>query len=175
MQNNFPKTQLILSLLFLGLSLFAFLFLYKKINENNEMSEQILTNWQMEANRRRDIELFNSAIKIVEKEKVSLGSHFAQSSDIVPFLDTIEKLALEAGTKSEVVAVSISKDNTELIVELKASGSFDSIYKLLTLLENSPYELDFSLVDVRREESDMNIRTSKWNAFLRIKLLSFIS
>ena len=33
---------------------------------------------------------------------------------------------------------------------IKASGSFEALYKFLTLLENSPYELDFISMDIQK-------------------------
>jgi len=41
----------------------------------------------------------------------------------VPFLDTVEKLASEVGAKAEINSVNAGADNTQLVVELKASGS----------------------------------------------------
>ena len=178
MQNNFPKIPLFLSLMFLAFSLFTFVFLYKEIDQNIQESEQILTNWQAETNRRDQIKSLTNSVKMVDKERVLLESHFAQSSDIVPFLDTIEKLALEVGAKAEVVSVDISKDNTLLLVEMRASGSFKTLYNFLNLLENSPYELEFSVVDMQKEEgqvvSNKGAKISKWQAVFRIKLLSFV-
>ncbi|KKS24035.1 MAG: hypothetical protein UU82_C0013G0003 [Candidatus Nomurabacteria bacterium GW2011_GWC2_41_8] len=114
----------------------------------------------------------------IADSRILLETHFAKSSDVVPFLDTIEKLALEVGTKAEVNSVDILTDNTGLIVGLKASGSFEAIYKFLTLLENSPYELDFPSIDMHKLAvsgvSDENIQNLKWEATFRIQLLSFV-
>ena len=185
MQNNlygskkFKKMPLIFSIAFLALSFFAFFFLYKEINNNKKISEKAQTEWQAEASRRDGIKLLERSVKDISKERTLLESHFAESSDIVPFLDTIERLAFSARAKSEVISVDILKDNTVgLLIGLKASGSFETIYKFLTLLENSPYELEFVSMNMQNLNtqivSDKKIVSRQWEVLFKIKLLSFI-
>ncbi len=184
MQNNlyssqkFKKMPLFFSIMFLAFACFAFFFLYKEINDNKKISEKKQIEWQSEADRRDEIKLLEGSIKDISKEKTLLESHFAQSSDVVPFLSTIEQLALSIRAKIEVVSVDILKDNTGLLVGLKASGSFETIYKFLTLLENSPYELEFVSMDMQnlstQTVSNKKVVNRQWEAFFKVKLLSFI-
>ncbi len=124
--------------------------------------------WQTEANRRNEIKTLNDSVKMIEEEKIRLETHFAKSSDIVPFLDTIEGLAPKVSVETEVSAVDVAEDHSGLLIGMKASGTFSGLYKFLTLLENSPYELKFIGMDINKETA------SKWNAVFQIKLLSFI-
>ena len=178
MKNNFQKISLILLAVFFVFFCFAFVFLYKKINSNNQKAEQDATTWQTETLRRDNIRSLDRLLQKIADSRILLETHFAKSSDVVPFLDTIERLALGVGTKAEVNSVDILTDNTGLIVGLKASGSFEAIYKFLTLLENSPYELDFPSIDMHKLAvsgvSDENIQNLKWEATFRIQLLSFV-
>jgi hypothetical protein len=102
MQSNFPKIPFFLSAAFFILSCLIFVFFYKAINNNNIESQVREEEWQREALRREEIKTLDRSIEIIKEERAQLETHFAQSSDIVPFLDTIEKLAGEAGTKAEV-------------------------------------------------------------------------
>src|SRR3989344_7424099 len=181
MKDNFKKFQkipLFLSTLFLIFSCFVFFFLYRETGNNIVTSEQMETVWQNEAEKREELKFLNSSLKTTSGERALLESYFIRSSDIVPFLDMIEKLALGAGAKAEVVLVDIPKDNSGLIVELGATGSFETIYKFLTLLENSPYELDFISVDIKKTNGEVSLDGEEsapgWSARLRVKLLSFI-
>ena len=177
MKNNFPKIPLILSAIFFVFFGFAFVFLYTKINDNNQKAEQGTIAWQTEALQRDEIKSLNHSIQMIADDRALLETHFAKSSDIVPFLDTIEKLAPEVGAKAEVSSVNTPADNG-LTVGLKASGSFEAIYKFLTLLENSPYELDFLSMDMHKltgpSASGENIQNPGWEAVFKIQLLSFI-
>ena len=78
------------------------------------------------------------------------------------------------GVKAEVVSVDITKDSSSLIVEINASGSFETIYKLIMLLENSPYNLEFISVNIKDSDTSVG-KSSQWTATFQIKLLSFIN
>ena len=93
------------------------------------------------------------------------------------FLDTIEGLAPRAGVEAEVTSVDPPGDSAGLRIGIKASGTFTGVYKFLTLLENSPYELEFIGVDIKREtktDANKSVAIPKWNAVFKIKLLSFV-
>lgn len=177
MQNNFKKTPLFLSIILLIFCCTVFYFFNRAVNNKIKMSGQMLGEWQKEASRREEIRSLNRSVGTIEGQKTLIDSHFAQSSNIVPFLDTIESLALKVGTKAEVTSVDISEDSLGLMVGLKASGSFEAVYKFLLLLENSPYELEFASMDIKKavtqSEKDIKLKSS-WDAVFKIKLLSFI-
>ncbi|MBI3888284.1 hypothetical protein HY311_00635 [Candidatus Nomurabacteria bacterium] len=167
MKNNFPKTQLIFSaLLFVVLSV-VFVFLYKKINNNNQVAQEGMTKWGEEAARRNETTSLNSSLQKIAPDLGMLETHFAKSSDVVPFLDTLEKLAPKVGVTTEISSVDALPGNAGLSVGMKASGSFESVYKFLTLLENSPYELDFLSMDMQKVDK-------KWEVTFKINLLSFV-
>ena len=177
MKNNFPKIQLILSVIFCLLFSFAFVFLYRATNSNNQKAEENTITWQAETHRRDNIRSLDRTLQQIASQRVLLENHFAKSSDVVPFLNTVEKLAGEAGTVSEINSVNVVSDNTKLIVGFKVSGSFEAIYKFLTLLENSPYETDFLSMDIHnltvQDSLGTAVRSLKWEAIFSIQLLSF--
>jgi hypothetical protein len=184
MQNNFKKIPFFILIIFLFFLVFAFLFLYRGVNSNGEKAAQTTIDLENEISRRDEIKALNRSIDAIKGEKADLETHFAKSSDIVPFLDTIEALAPRVGAKAQVTSVDILKDNSGLMVQISASGSFASLYKFLTLLENSPYELEFTGVDIQRQNdtgvADPNakvpvpVSVAIWQAIFRIKLLSFV-
>jgi len=96
----------------------------------------------------------------------------------VPFLDAIEKLAEKVAVKAEVSFVEVAGDNLSLIVEMKASGSFENVYRFITLLENSPYNLEFVSANIQNANAltasaDKNKKVPEWAATFQMKLLSF--
>ncbi|MES3032240.1 MAG: hypothetical protein V4699_03305 [Patescibacteria group bacterium] len=179
MKSNFPKIPLFLSIMFFIVSLSAFLFLHKTINNSNAESQSKETEWKSEALRRDAIKALDNSIKMIEGDRMQLETHFAQSSNAVPFLDAIEALAPKVGAKTQVTSVDIAKDGSALVVGMTASGTFSSLYKFLTLLENSPYELEFMTVDMHRQSSgevvSKGVRASGWSVTLKMKLLSFVN
>ena len=179
MKSNFIKIPFLFSIIFCVFFGFIFFFFYRAININNVKSQLAENEWQTEELKREEIKTLDRSVKTIEGERAQLETHFAKSSDVVPFLGTIGRLALEANTKEEITSVYISGDNTQLIVGINVSGTFSKLYKFLTLLENSPYELEFSRVGLHKETAqDMSskiISAPNWNMLIDIKLLSFIS
>ncbi|MDD5721007.1 MAG: hypothetical protein PHT16_00975 [Candidatus Pacebacteria bacterium] len=178
MKNNFQKILILISIILLFLLSFAFVFTYQKINDNNQKTEQDTINLKTETLRRDNIASLDQSLQKIAPDRISLENHFIKSSDIVPFLNMIERLGEESGVSTEINSISTKTDNTELTVELRAAGRFEGIYKFLTLLENSPYELDFTSMNIHKAGSssatDKNAKGPNWEAVFKIKLLSFI-
>ncbi|OGI68839.1 hypothetical protein A3A05_02450 [Candidatus Nomurabacteria bacterium RIFCSPLOWO2_01_FULL_41_12] len=178
MQSSFSKIPLFLSIIFFLFFCAIFLYFFGAISNHNKESQLKELEWRAETSRREEIKALDLSIKRLEGERVQLETHFAKSSDVVPFLDTIEELAPQVGAEAGVSSVDISEDRLSLLVGLKASGTFESLYKFLTLLENSPYELEFLSMDIRKGDisnvPDQGQTSSKWGATFKIKLLSFI-
>ncbi|MFA5840980.1 MAG: hypothetical protein WC847_01760 [Candidatus Paceibacterota bacterium] len=178
MKNNFQKILLAISAMLLLVCSFAFIFLFNKINDNNQKIEQDTINLQTEARRREDMLSLNRSLQKIVDDRALLESHFIKSSDVVPFLNMIEKLAQDAGVSAQIDSVNSKTNNQELTVELRASGVFETVYKFLILLENSPYEIDFLLTDIHRTSSSVVVgkipEVSKWEAIFKIQLISYI-
>ncbi len=181
MKNNFPKIPLFLSLLFFCVSLAIFIYFFKEIKNNNQELQTKELAWRTEALKREGIKTLDHSVKAIEQERAELDTHFAKSSDIVPFLNTIDRLSLKANTTAEITAVDPTLDHSGLDVSMNASGTFENVYKFLTLLENSPYEIEFTGVDMHKEIKPETTTTPlvvkntapKWNVTIKMKLLSF--
>ncbi|MFA6920052.1 MAG: hypothetical protein WC264_03330 [Candidatus Paceibacterota bacterium] len=177
MQHFKKKLMITTGTLLFAFSIFSFFFIYHFINKKNKIAENTFLMWQEKYQKREEIKLLNNSIKDIEADKVLLDAHFAQSTDVVPFLNTIESLATKVKAKAEVTSVDILKDKTGLLVGIKTLGSFEAVYKFLMLLENSPYELEINSVDMQTliiEDSSKKLKIPEWNASFKIKLLTFI-
>ncbi len=180
MKYVFQKKSLVLSVILFIFSCFVFMFLYKNINSNQEMLKISQEKLQIETAYRDNARLLTNSIRAIESERILLDQHFIKSSDVVPFLDMIEKLSKDAGSEAEISSVDILKDTSSLVVDTKVLGSFEEIYKFITLIENSPYNLEFIKVDIKNLNpqdivTNKNNNNQKWMATLKIKLLGFIN
>ncbi|MES2023893.1 MAG: hypothetical protein V4439_04380 [Patescibacteria group bacterium] len=171
--------QIFLAVFFIAIALGAFFYIFNNLNAKN--ADLILLNQQTqdEYNSRAKISALNSEAKAIKDERDLLAGHFADSSDPVPFLDTLQALAKKAGANAEFSSVDLSKDGTGLEVQIKAEGSFISLHKLIALLENSPYEFDFSFLDLQKKVlSDAEAKLSRgtiWSMNLKVTLISFLN
>ncbi|MFA6257191.1 MAG: hypothetical protein WCT29_02560 [Candidatus Paceibacterota bacterium] len=175
MQNNpksfkkFKKAPLVFSTLFLAMVVLGFWFVSGEINQNKKSAEVMWTEWQKENLRRHQIRDLEVLLSEAEAKRAELDTHFAESSNIVPFLDTTQELARKVGAESEIISVDNSAESGGLTVVVHATGSFESLYKFLELLEHSPYELEFLTVDLGRLAEG-----SGWEANFKLRLLTFI-
>ena len=178
MKFNSHLKLLIIPVLFLGIVSFIFIFIFNKININEAKSKEILTEWQSETSKYNEIKSLNNSVKIITNQKNMLENHFTQSSDPVPFLNLIEKLGLDSAAKTTVTSVDISPDKASLLVGIKTGGTFESVYKFLNLLENSPYELEFVSMDIQNLDvqniTSKKVKTLGWEGNFKIRLLSFV-
>ncbi len=178
MKTKFPTIPFILSLILLLASCAVFIFLHGKINSNRRIAEGLRKELIAEEEKKENMKALEAAFLSIEKERTLLDNHFARSSDPVPFLDTIEKLGRDAGTKAEVTLVNLSQDKSNLFVDIKADGTFSAVYKYLLLLENSPYELEFTSMEMKNgavtSAEGKTLSSAQWAATFRVKVLSFL-
>lgn len=168
--------KIIFASLLLLVSMGSCAFVFWQINVKNKEAISHIEETQTELDRRNKITSLNMEIKNLSKERESLNSHFANRSNIVPFLDDLQKLAFSAGANAEITAVDIDPKTNGLIVEMKSVGNFSSIYKLLSLLENSQYQISFSSVKILVKsvsDKDKKITKREWEGFFKLTLLSF--
>jgi Tfp pilus assembly protein PilO len=178
MKNNFLKILIFLFFIIFLFFCFIFVSLYTKTNQNNQKAKLATIAWQAETDQHYDINLLNNSLEQVSNERALLNSHFVQSSDVVPFFNTLEQLGVGAGASVVVDSVVTGTNNNELVVDLKTTGTFKQVYQFLTLLENSPYEITFNSMDLHtlsaQDVSVKNVKNQNWEADFEIQLLSFI-
>jgi len=166
--------QLAFSFIFLAIFAGVFYFLNLTINKNDALAEATNLEWQNEALKREEIRALARALKMVEAESTNLNKHFAYSSDLVPFLDTVEALGVRSGVNLvETNSVNASTDGLSLTVGLNAKGDFNSIYKFASLLENSPYQLQTTSLNMQREGGEGASTNPVWMASFNLKLVTF--
>jgi len=177
MQDKFPKIKVVFSAMFLVVSFGALFFSYILVNNKNESFQNSQAKLVTDAQRREETQQLERLVNTLEGERILIDSHFAKSSDVVPFLDKLEEMASLVSVEAEVSSVDVTKDNKTLTVGIKASGRFESLYKFLVLLENSPYELSFLLMDIQRsggEELNPVNKDVEWQGTFKVRLLTFL-
>ena len=175
MKNHSLKILIYVSVIVFVLSCSVFIFLYSEIKQNNQNAELGTIAWQTETVRSSEINTLNSELEQVSDERVLLNSHFIQSSNVVPFLNTVEQLGSSVGSDIQITAVDTGTNKNQLIVSLVAKGSFGQVYKFLTLLENSQYEITFNSMDLHKEVApSASVKSTDWEGDFQIQLLSFV-
>ena len=180
MRENIQKVSLSSAVILFLVSISIFIFMYMKINSSNTQTTSNRNAWLEEYNKRGHMADLEQSLRQIASQRALLDTHFAKRSDVVPFFNAMdETLAPLTGVKANIVSVDTGTSNNQMIINLEASGSFESVYKYLTLLENSAYELDFQTVDMHSSlygggVAPTSVQNSTWQATFKIQLLSFI-
>ncbi len=175
MQSNGKKIILMASVLVFAAASGILSLAWGQIGRNNTAALAAEALWREEVTKREEAKTLDRTMKSIEKERAMLDSHFARSSDIVPFLDTLERLGTEAGANAEVFSVDADRDGSSIIAGVKAEGSFQALYKMLLLLENSQYAISLESADFQTPDGGDDASLSpEWTASFRIRLLSFM-
>jgi len=175
MKTDNLNKYLLSAIAFLLVSIGFVLFLYRQISINIKVTDQIEAQWASEIETQEKIKELELSVSQILEERTSFESHFVRNSDIVTFLDTIEQLATNVSAKAIISTVDTAQDPPSLLVGIRASGSFEALYKFMMLIENAPYELEIESFDLRKEGSVSDSDTFKpeWSVTLRVNVLSF--
>ena len=130
MKNKSKKPLIFISIVVFLLITGVFYFSYTEIEKKNNKAEKTINQWQAEDLRRKEIETIIKSVQAIKDDNEVIKTHFAQSSDLVPFLDTIDGFAPKVGAENEITSVDITQDTKELIVGMKVIGSFEAVYRL---------------------------------------------
>ncbi|CAN5714080.1 hypothetical protein BH11PAT2_BH11PAT2_09020 [soil metagenome] len=110
----------------------------KKSAEAASLASQIQTKHQ---DSQRVQEAKDQLQKISAQESLVNG-YFVATSDVVPFLESLQSTGKSLGSTVQVVSVSADpgKPHSHLNLSLSITGPFDSVVRTLGALEYSPYD-----------------------------------
>lgn len=170
---------LILSLNILAVAIWF--FIYIQITEN---TTAIVLNKKNLAVVEREL-INNVVLKSIvlddktKEDRGKINSFFVKSDEeTVDFLENIESLANNLNLKINIISVNaldIDENNQVLDLSLKITGSFNSVYDFINLVEFLPYELsldEFNMNSSVRVDED-GVENFEWNGSLSLALLSY--
>lgn len=172
MQNKLQIIMLVASVVFFLAIFGAVWFLYDLTENKYRGVEEAQARWQAEEDHRAEVKQLERMLEEKKDARAELDKHFSRSSDVVPLLDSLEEAGASVAAKAEVSSVDRIEEGKFLLVGLKVSGDWNALYKFIILLENSPYELEFTSLDIKKAFSEGG--KTAWDGFLEIKVLSFL-
>ncbi len=144
--NHKPFARLLILVLLIAVAGTAYGVFYGKVREHSahlaELQDKAVT-MSTDATR---IAAAKEALTSLGKDEETAASYLVLASDIVPFLEELQKLGTELGAKVEIVSVSKEKvDGRERVfVSVKITGSFSPVLRTLGAIEHAPYDINTS-------------------------------
>lgn len=112
--------------------------------------------------------------KIVESSKADrseLNSIILTEDGVIDLLTLIETIGFEQGTVLKTNALTVTPLNElfeTLSITVEVSGTYDAIMRVLTLLENLPYQSSVPKVQMQREG-----QTAIWKGIIDVRVTKF--
>jgi len=170
---------LILSLNILAVAIWF--FVYIQITENSTaivINKKNLTFIEQEL-------INNIALKSIilddktKEDREKINSFFVKSDEeTVDFLENVEALANSLNLEINIVSVNvldIDENNQILDLNLKITGSFNSVYDFISLIDSLPYELSLDKFNMNSSVNvnEAGVENFEWSGNLSLALLSY--
>jgi hypothetical protein len=112
------------------------IFLYVRIHGHERVVAQSLGELEGELIREDQLKTIEGLMRDIESERATLDSQFLTEAEIVSFITLLESLDSYTGVSLEID--SVSKQGNTLNISLDATGSWESVYHLLAMIEALP-------------------------------------
>ena len=168
---NYSRTKI---MLFIWAAIFTIttsflVFGYLKLQKIEEYTKKLEQENAQQAESARSFESLTKTTSSIKEDSEKANSYFIKRDEVVKLLDTIE--ALGTTTKTQILIQSVTdKKNASssalLVVGLRAVGSYTSLYHLIKLLEELPYQSEIQSIRIIKG-------ASSWSADISLISIMF--
>lgn len=163
------------TILLLGMYIF---FSYKIKSVFSEAEQAAHERLSLEA-KGRQLSKTEDLVISTENKRLELEEHFVTSDELVSFIEYVESLDTISGGELVIDDVDVNNEKAKPVLEvsLSASGTYKEVYKLLSLIESMPYEIDIPTFDLSVADVVSGTTTSgnpKWNAEIDFVVISYL-
>lgn len=160
---------IIFALASMVVSIYGYFFVYKETVKQAENYIHTSKELEDEDNKERGekelIRIYDSS----KESRTKLMSFLVNENKVVDFIETVEGVGDDSGTKIELSA--INKDTEKIKARVDAKGSWTGIMRALVLLENLPFSA--TIRNVRIDTlNDLGKGAHAWNLSLEIEVLT---
>ena len=169
----------------LVLSATGYVVLYRLVVSKAEGSSQALALVAVENERQLHEQEIMTAYTDSTNDRSRLSSFILSSADIVSFIEAVEKIGTDSGTVLDMTAI----DQQPAVIDagsfgyvtahIDISGSWPNVMRALTLIENMPYSITLSNLNLATTASRVIIQDKKlpklgqqWDLTVDIKVLT---
>ena len=166
---------LLAALALLAAVLVAYISLFSWIKQHNETISEMQGKLASENQQAAEERKLEAIIKETSDNSATLNSYFVEGDKAVDFLQTIEGYGSYSGASVKFSTVDYNATNQRLTMSLHIAGTFQSVYRTILLLENAPYEFDFSHIVLVLDQDPLGTHKgpSSWHTDIDFSLKSF--
>ena len=160
-----------------GAALYGFM-MYRISSEKTKAAEALS---KLEAGIKKEYNLraLSAALEKTEEERAKIDSYFVDIKGVAKFLEKLQSFGDASGVSLKLENVDIEGKNA-LKVSFNDNGSFAENYRLLELIENSPYTLEIDSMNINKVMVSVPGGASVslnnlWSGSFSVRLLSFVN
>lgn len=181
MKRTYLYTTLIISILMLAGSLFGLYLLRNEILSNITESEKLRAKIYEEKEREVRLKILEDSIKESEADRQKIKTYFIYEDDISVLFDLLESSAKTAGVNLNIGSINPTPVTIENINNLKVStisanltfsGTWNRVMNYVVALENLPYKVKISRLDMTKTNDGPLKKSleSNWQAGLVLEM-----
>lgn len=150
--------SLIISAVAVLVAVGGFWFLYNNIESQSSVISSKLQAIYDETSSAKLLKANRELVASTETERLQLLNHLVSSDGIVEFIESLEKLGPKTGSTVSISSINSEDDSakpagsvTLVRALVRATGSWGGSMKMISLLENLPYEVNFDRVRIHSQ------------------------
>lgn len=157
------QIQLALAVLTLLVTLGAYVFAYHTVGKESATATALITDIQAKTLATAHVAQAKKALSSLESEEAAINHYLIQQTDIVTFLESVQRTGSDLGAHVTVVSVTndTSGGHPHLALSLQITGSFDAVFRTIGALEYGPYD---SMVQSLTLDSTATDKGAAWTA-----------
>lgn len=177
--NSSHHTLVVFALLTIAVTAFGYYILYGNTISQLKNSVQVLSDADIESEKKVHEQELIKVYNDTTEDRKKLLSFFVYEDSVVDFIEKVEGVGPDSGASLELSAINIDKDHLKTHADIK--GTWSSVLKALTLIENLPYSLAIDNVFLDTSGGDTNstvdadkktAKAKNWHLVLDIKVLT---
>lgn len=168
-------TILILTFLFMAVSIIIFTLLFSLIKNKNQNSSLINLEINQKIEDKKNLSNLERTIKDTNSQREILQSYILNEKNIDKFIDWLELNGENMGTEVVVNSVNSIGAKNALEVSLNINGDFNNVLKFIFFLENSNYKIDIKdlfLSKLKKQENENSPEIYYWQGQVKFYIIS---
>ena len=142
---------LIIAILIFAASVFAYIFIYHSVTVQTGKTAQAIQNVHTQQMTATNEQKLNDLLNTTENQRLTLGTFMLSSNATVQFIEKVESVGAQSGSK--VLLVSISADTDILHAHVSAVGGWPNVMRAIHIVESLPYSIIIDNVRVGGDDS----------------------
>jgi hypothetical protein len=152
MKKNHTIIILIVSILTTISIVCLLFFLLKIIKNKNENVSSITLTIEEKMKQKENVSIFNEKVEEMKKIEFSLNEHFVNPNQIDTFVEFLERLGSENDGEVSVNNIEIPEENPNTLnIDISIKGDFNKVMRIMTLLENTTYQVSITKVYLNKD------------------------